>query len=165
MKHTFIIDENVTIAALTYTRPDGERDLVSALLLNTMFTNCHRFALSTATFARWSAKVQEYRLTGRALNAALPPMMGEALVTQDKCPQPTHGDPPELPEESESDWSGPLDDDRDFIRLAAHFSGCFLVTFDLRLRDHVVRLGLHVKYGFQILTPDEALPYASEPSI
>jgi hypothetical protein len=58
MKHIFVIDENVTIAALTYMTPDGRRDLTSALLINTMFTNCHRFALSGATFARWSAKVQ-----------------------------------------------------------------------------------------------------------
>jgi hypothetical protein len=165
MKHIFIIDENVTIAALTYVRPDtGARDLTSAVLINTMFINCHRFALSTATFARWSAKVQQFRAAGRALNSALTLTMRDAQVMDGKCPQPLHGDPPELPEEAESDWSEPLDDDRDFIRLAAHFTGCFLVTFDMRLREHLERLGLHVKYGFSILTPEEALPLASEPS-
>ena len=53
-------------------------------------------------------------------------MMSQAMVMEGKCPQPSHGEPPELPEETEPDWTGPLVDDRDFICLAAHFGACFL---------------------------------------
>jgi hypothetical protein len=164
MKHIFVIDENVTIAALTYVTPDGRRDLTSAVLINTMFINCHRFALSTATFARWSRKVQQVRATRQPVNAALPATMMQAMAMDGKCPWPPDNDPPMLDEEKEPSWTGPLVDDRDFICLAAHFGACFLVTFDIRLREHLARLGLDVKYGFRVLTPREAIPFADEVS-
>lgn len=162
MKHTFVIDENVAIAAATLARPDGERDLTSALLLNRMIANCHRLAWSRLIYARWSRTSQAMRSRHQLVSVSFSSLLAQAMVVTGKCPLPDDGDPPALAEES--GWTTKVEDDRDFIRLAAHFGVCFLVTYDGPLRRDIQALGLDIAYGFQVLTPDEALPLASQPS-
>ena len=162
MKHIFIVDENVAIFAATLEGPDGSRDLTCARLLNLMVANCHGFAWSTAINARWSNAAQRLQASRRMLAPSFPAVMSQAHTVAGKCPCPENGDPPRLDEEVT--WSTKLIDDRDFIRLAAYFGACFLVTYDVPLRVDIQTLGLDVRYRFQVITPDEALPLASEPS-
>jgi hypothetical protein len=163
MKHIFVIDENVAIFAATLEGPDGSRDLTSARLLTLMVANCHGFAWSTAINARWSSAAQRLQAARRMLAASFPAVMSQAHTVADKCPCPENGDPPAL--DGEATWSTKLVDDRDFIRLAAYFGVCFLVTYDAPLRADILALGLDARYGFRVVTPLEAIPFASELSI
>jgi hypothetical protein len=152
---TFVLNENVAIAATTWENERGERDLTCVRLVQGILGSPqHRLAWSHAVYARWSAQIQRLRAQGNAIEPTFMSLL--ALVQRDagKCPVPDGGDPPVLPEEAS--WSSKLQDDRDFLRLAAYFQG-ILATTDEPLQRDVVDLGIDVRYGFQVLFPNECL--------
>ena len=160
MKHTFVLNENIVIAVSTLRNERGERDHTSADLFNAIVANCHRIAWSLALYERWSRQVQALQNQGSAIAPSFMTLFSQARFVDGKCPWPETGDPPPL--SGEDCWSTKLQDDRDFLRLAAHFPSSFLVTNDGPLRNDVGRLGLDVEHSFQVLSPEEAIPLAQQ---
>ena len=158
MKHTFVLNENIVIAVSTLRNERGERDHTSADLFNAIVTNCHRVAWSPALNERWSRQVQALQNSGMAIDPSFMTLFSQAFTVEGKVPQT--GNPPPLP--GEDSWSSKLQDDRDFLRLAAHLQPSFLVTTDEPLREDVSDLGLAVEHSFQVVSPQEAISLAQQ---
>ncbi len=158
MKHTFVLNENIVIAVSTLRNERGQPDRTSAELVNAIVANCHRIAWSPALNERWSRQVQALQNSGMAIDPSFMTLFSQAFTVDGKVPQT--GNPPPLT--GEDSWSSKLQDDQDFLRLAAHVQPSFLVTTDEPLRSDVLRLGLDETYSFQVLSPDEAIPLAQQ---
>ena len=157
MKHTFVLNENIAIAVSTLRNERGERDHTCADLFNTIVTNCHRVAWSPALNERWSRQVKALQNSGTAIDPSFMTLISLAFTVDGKVPQT--GNPPPLP--GEDSWSSKLQDDQDFLRLAAYHK-CFLVTADRRLREDVTDLGLDEMHSFQVVSPEEATSLAQQ---
>ena len=160
MKHTFVLNENIVIAVSTLRNERGQPDRTSAELVNAIVTNCHRIAWSLAIYERWSRQVQLLQNQGGAIAPSFMTLFSQARFVDGKCPWPETGDPPPLA--GEGAWSSKLQDDQDFLRLAAQFPSSFLVTADEPLREDVTDLGLDETYSFQVVSPEEAISLAQQ---
>lgn len=160
MKHTFVLNENIIIAVSTLRNERGQHDRTAAELVNAIVANCHRIAWSPALYERWSRQVQTLQNQGSAIAPSFMTLFSQARFVDGKCPWPEVGDPPPL--SGEDCWSSKLQDDRDFLRLAAHFPSSFLVTADEPLREDVTSLSLDETYSFQVLSPDEAISLSQQ---
>ena len=160
MKHTFVLNENIVIAVSTLRNERGERDHTSADLFNAIVANCHRVAWSPALNERWSRQVQTLQNQGSAIAPSFMTLFSQARFVDGKCPWPEAGDP--APLSGEDSWSSKLQDDQDFLRLAAHFPSSFLVTADEPLREDVNDLGLDETHSFQVVSPEEAISLAQK---
>ena len=158
MKHTFVLNENIAIAVSTLRNERGQHDRTSAELVNTIVANCHRIAWSLALYERWSRQVQTLQNQGSAIAPSFMTLFSQARFVDGKCPWPEAGDP--APLSGEDSWSSKLQDDQDFLRLAAHVQPSFLVTTDEPLRSDVRRLGLDETHSFQVVSPEEAISLA-----
>lgn len=158
MKHTFVLNENIAIAVSTLRNERGQHDRTSAELVNAIVANCHRIAWSLALYERWSRQVQALQNSGTAIDPSFMTLISLAFTVDGKVPQ--MGNPPPLP--GEDSWSSKLQDDQDFLRLAAQFPSSFLVTTDEPLREDVSDLGLDVKHSFQVVSPAEAISLAQQ---
>lgn len=156
MKHTFVLNENIVIAVSTLRNERGQPDRTSAELVNAIVANCHRIAWSPALNERWSRQVQVLQNSGMAIDPSFMTLFSQAFTVDGKVPQT--GNPPPLA--GEDTWSSKLQDDRDFLRLAAQFPSSFLVTTDEPLREDVNDLGLDETYTFQVVSPEEAIHLA-----
>ena len=156
MKHTFVLNENIAIAISTLRNERGQHDRTSAELVNAIVANCHRIAWSPALNERWSRQVQALQNSSMAIDPSFMTLFSQAFTVDGKVPQT--GNPPPL--SGEDSWSSKLQDDRDFLRLAAHVQPSFLVTTDEPLGNDVRRLGLDVEHSFQVLSPEEAISLA-----
>ena len=157
MKLTFVLNENIVIAVSTLRNERGKHDSTCAELVSAIVANCHRIAWSTALYGRWSRQVQTLQYQGSAIAPSFMALLSQAFAVDGKVPQT--GNPPSLP--GEGSWSTKLQDDQDFLRLAA-FHGCFLVTADRRLKEDVTELGLDETYSFQVVSPEEAISLAQQ---
>ena len=157
MKHTFVLNENIAIAVSTLKNERGERDLTSFELVTTIVEKCHRIACSSTVYAKWSAQDQARQNSGMETDLSFMALLAQASIVDGKCPWPETGDPPPLA--GEGTWSSKLQDDQDFLRLAAYYQ-FFLVTADRRLREDVTDLGLDETYSFQVVSPEEAISLA-----
>ena len=160
MKHTFVLNENIAIAVSTLKNERGERDLTSFELVTTIVEQCHHIACSSAVYAKWSSQDQARRNSGMEIDLSFMALLAQASIVDGKCPWPETGNPPPL--SGEDCWSSKLQDDRDFLRLAAHFPSSFLVTTDEPLREDVTDLGLDETYSFQVVSPAEAISLAQQ---
>ena len=158
MKHTFVLNENIAIAVSTLKNERGEHDLTSFELVTTIVEQCHRIACSSTVYAKWSAQDQARQNSGMEIDLSFMSLLAQASIIDGKCPWPETGDPPPL--SGEDSWSSKLQDDRDFLRLAAQFPSSFLVTTDEPLREDVNDLGLDETYTFQVVSPAEAISLA-----
>lgn len=163
MKHWFVLDEGVVIWAATLQNPNnpgGDRDVSASVLLLTMIANCHGVALDNAVFARWSAQLDLLQRQNRVVQATIFSLLTQVGFNSDKVwflP-----DSPEL--QGEDAWSSKLQDDRDFIRLAAQSHGVLATHDDPLIRD-ILSLGLANQHEFGVATVPQAIGLAAEPSI
>ena len=153
---TFVLDENVVIAASTQRNERDEPDLTCLELVTLVLDpgSAHRLAWSVAVYRRWSRQIQILREQSRAIDPTFMSLFSLVMRDAGRCPSPPGGNPPDLP--GESTWGSKLADDCDFIRLAAFFAGV-LATVDEPLRRDITSLGLDSQHGFRVHSPQECL--------
>src|SRR5262249_24706895 len=135
----------------------GEPDSTCYDLLRAIEANCHGVDLTSWSWGRYSAHVSQLTsgpLLPRAIMAVL-----MALLTNSDKPNVclSMGDLAGL-----SDYGAVKDDDQPFVEAAASVRGSVFVTTDGPLRRAVTGGGLHVKYGFSVIEPVDALKSANE---
>lgn len=162
MRHTFVLDENIVVAITTLENEKGERDLTSANLFTEIIESCHCLGWSRAIYARWCRQIDNLISQRKAIGPSFLALLAQVQRVPDKCFIPDEGDPPALADEHL--WSTKMQDDIDFIRLAAYFGfGCLLTTVDDPLIDDLTRLDLDTRYSFSAVRPAEATEFAKQP--
>lgn len=153
---TFVLNENVVIAATTQRNERDEPDLTCIQLVTSILEveRAHQLAWSVAVFRRWSRQIQILRDQQRAIDPTFMSLFSLVMRDAQRCPCPPGGDPPVL--SGESTWGTKLADDCDFIRLAAFFAAV-LATADEPLRRDITALGLDTLHGFSVHSPQECL--------
>ncbi len=155
MKRTFLLDENVFIAAETVQNERKQDDRSSADLVEAIVGNCHALVVSLELFAKYSRKAnaigQERAASG---GVRMMPLLKILMVNPEKCRFVPPQEIVRVPDEN----SLPADDIF-LIRLAVP-TNAVLVTADNRLIQRLADRGGPP----QAARPEDALPLAHLPN-
>jgi hypothetical protein len=153
MKHIFILDENIFMAACKGKNAYGKDDRSSCNLILQIGRNCHKIAWNDELKKRYSLKTdmikqsRDYELFMQAYR-----IFFELMVNADKNIQN---------ETTFTDGFPELDDDMHVISLAIFTKG-ILVTEDHRLKKALLKRNLMSKYDLKLYEPKEALVFADD---
>jgi len=153
MKHIFILDENIFIAACKGENSRGESDYSSCNLILQIGRNCHKIAWNNELKRRYAKKTESLRTSSDyKLFMQGHKIIFQLMLNSEKSCQNESNFLEDYPE---------LDDDMHVISLAVFTKG-ILVTEDCRLKKALLKKNLILKYGLKICKPSEALIFADE---
>lgn len=154
MKHKFLLDENILYYALEGVAEDGRPDLTATNLVRLIGQNCHRIVVDRELSGRY---VGHLRLKQLRTSLILQPIefFNEFVLNWAKSSWESAdpANPPVIPKAANI----PVKDTH-IIRLAL-VSQAMVITCDRALR---LAINGYPAFGVRALTPDEAIPFASD---